>query len=160
MSKKSRIDRRYLPEDIWRLLETVLDETFEFHRRSRHHMLLLLSLHRHWRNWKEIICNCFEIQNNRKKCQRNHSLPTTVNWNIWLIFGFVETWHSKLPASVALVNFSFKVFCPRLKKSFLLKNISNGHPPSWYQLKSLIIDVFFISNKKGISIKRPYPRNL
>ena len=44
-------------------------------------------------------------------------LPTTVSVNIWLILGFVETWHSKFPASEALLNFSFRVFCPRLKKS-------------------------------------------
>ena len=41
-------------------------------------------------------------------------LPTTVSLKTWLIFGFVETWHSKLPASEALENFNFNVFCPRL----------------------------------------------
>ena len=43
-------------------------------------------------------------------------LPTTVSLKTWLIFGFVETWHSKVPASVALVNFNLRVFCPRLKQ--------------------------------------------
>ena len=102
------------------------------------------------------------IQNTKRK-KSDKFIPTTVSLNIWLILGFVETWHSKFPASVALVNFSFKVFCPRLKKSvprLLLKNLSNRHPPSWDQLESLIIDVFFFSNKKRISIKSPHPWNL
>ena len=45
--------------------------------------------------------------------------PTTVSLKTWLILGLVDTWHSKVPASVAFVNFSFNVFCPRLKCYFL-----------------------------------------
>ena len=41
-------------------------------------------------------------------------LPMMLSLKIWLILGFVDTWQSKLPASDALVNFSFSVFCPRL----------------------------------------------
>ena len=43
-------------------------------------------------------------------------LPTTLSSKTWLIFGFVETWHSKVPASVALVNFNLRVFWPRLQQ--------------------------------------------
>ena len=132
-----------LPENIWRLFETVLDETLQFYWGPRHHMFLLFSLHWHWGYWNTKFIFAIE---------KKHVLPTTVSLNVWLILGFVETWHSNFPASVALVNFSFKVFWPLLKKSsqrILLRNLFNRHRhlPSWDQFKSLIIDVFFISDK-------------
>ena len=55
----------------------------------------------------------------RKKIEHKCVSPTTVSLKTWLILGLVDTWHSKVPASVAFVNFSFNVFCPRLKCSFL-----------------------------------------
>ena len=44
-----------LPENIGRLLQTVLDETLQFYRRPRHHMFLLFSFHWHWGHWNANI---------------------------------------------------------------------------------------------------------
>ena len=43
-------------------------------------------------------------------------IPMMFSLKIWLILGLVETWQSKFPASDAFVNFSFRVFWPRLQK--------------------------------------------
>ena len=45
-------------------------------------------------------------------------LPTTVRENVLLILGLVETWHSKLPASLAELNLSLSVKSPGLISKF------------------------------------------
>ena len=99
----------YLPKHIGGLLEAIPDEALELDRGACHHVLLLLPLHRH--RWHCSICKPqFEIE-------FFSIIPMMFSLKIWLIFGLVETWQSKLPASDAFVNFSFNVFWPRLKVS-------------------------------------------
>ena len=91
--------------------------------------------------------------------------PTTVSSKTWLILGFVETWHSKSPASEAFVNLSLSVFWPRLRsRTYLLLNvlykIYKFLPPARHELEPLVVDVFLFSNKQWISVTGSHPGNL
>ena len=105
----SEVKRRHLPKYISWLLQAVPDEAFQLNWRSGHHMLLFLTLHRNRRNWN----NLWHLVQTYEDIFA-WRLPMMLSLKIWLILGFVDTWQSKLPASDALVNFSFSVFCPRL----------------------------------------------
>lgn len=89
--------------------------------------------------------------------------PTTVSLKTWLILGFVETWHSKSPASEAFVNLSLRVFWPRLRLIHVLfqtfsENITSL--PSRHKVKALITDVFLFSYIEWVTIICTHPRHL
>ena len=89
--------------------------------------------------------------------------PTTVSLKTWLILGFVETWHSKSPASEAFVNLSLRVFWPRLRLIHVLfqtfsENITSL--PSRHKVKALITNVFLFSYIEWVTIICTHPRHL
>ncbi len=89
--------------------------------------------------------------------------PTTVSLKTWLILGFVETWHSKSPASEAFVNLSLRVFWPRLRLIHVLfqtfsENITSL--PSRHKVKALITNVFLFSYVEWVTIICTHPRHL
>ena len=91
-------------------------------------------------------------------------LPTTLSLKTWLILGLVDTWHSNCPASLALVNLSLRVFCPRLAWScvnvWCLETFINAKircKPDGDQLKSLVVDIFFVADEERIAVRISHP---
>ena len=88
-------------------------------------------------------------------------LPTTLSLKTWLILGLVDTWHSNFPASLALLNLSLRVFCPRLvcRSVFCLEtcNAKIRCKPDGDQLKSLVVDIFFVADEERIAVRISHP---